>query len=113
MIDSYQFGQIVIDGQTYDHDVYINSSGQVKLWWRKESHFIDENDIKEALTDESKILIIGTGAYGVAKVSDEAKKIIQKNKIELIILPTGEAVKKYNQLKKERQKVAAYFHLTC
>lgn len=113
MIENYQFGQIIIDGQMFDRDIYITSSDKVKTWWRQESHFINKNDIEEALVEKPKILIIGTGAYGVAKVSDQAKNLIQENGIELIILPTTEATKKYNQAKQTNQSVVAYLHLTC
>jgi len=113
MIDNYQFGKITINGQTYDHDIYIDLLGKIKPWQQKESHLIDENEIKEVLIEKPEILIIGTGAYGIAKVSEEAKNLIQKNGIKLIILPTPEAIKKYNQLKENKKLVATYLHLTC
>lgn len=113
MIENYQFGQITINGQTYDYDIYIVQNGEIKKWWREESHLIDKEDINLALSDKPKILIIGTGAYGVAKVSDQAKNLTQKNGVELIILPTPQAVEKYNQLKKDGQIITAYLHLTC
>jgi hypothetical protein len=113
MIDDYQFGQITINGQIYDHDIYINSSGQIKPWWRKESHLIEKEDIKEVFSEKPDFIVIGTGAYSVAKVSKEIEKLAKENKIELFIDSTGEAVKKYNELKNKNYKVAAFFHLTC
>lgn len=113
MINDYQFGQIKINGQNYNHDIFIDIDGNIKFWQRRESHLVEANDIKEAIADGSKILIIGTGAFGVAKVSDKIHDLIQEKRIELIILPTSEAVKKYNQLKQKGQLVTAYLHLTC
>lgn len=114
MINEYHFGSITINGKTYNHDVEVNSSGEVLKWWRKESHLIDVEDVKRAIEKNPETIIIGTGESGVAEVTEEAKKEIQSKGIELIIEITGEAVKTFNILKKKgEKKIIGLFHLTC
>lgn len=47
-IDFYDFEKIRIDGKEYNHDVIIYPEG-IKDWWRKESHWVGIEDIKEIL----------------------------------------------------------------
>ncbi|MDI6591930.1 MAG: MTH938/NDUFAF3 family protein, partial [Patescibacteria group bacterium] len=73
MIEEYHFGSITISGKTYTHDVEVRWTGEVLKWWRKESHVIDLEDVKRAVEQNPDTIILGTGAYGVAKVAEEAK----------------------------------------
>ena len=130
MIEEYRFGSITIDGKNYSDDVEVRwtpkgkptgQAGEVLEWWRKESHLFDLEDIQRALEQKPEILVFGTGAYGVAKLSNRAKKEIERKGIQLIIDKTGEAVKIFNTIikkeskqEKEKQKrVIGLFHLTC
>lgn len=120
MIEEYHFGLIKIDGRTFDHDVEVRWDGQVLKWWRKESHLIDFEDVKRAIEQAPQIIVIGTGAYGVAKITERARKEIEKAGIELIIDSTEEAVKTFNIILRESKKetgkpkrVVGLFHLTC
>lgn len=112
MIEEYHFGLIKIAGQTYNHDIQIGLDNKVKLWWRGKSHEIWKQDIEEAVAQGPEVIVIGTGEMGVAKLAAEAHQEIISKKIQLIIEPTGEAVKSFNSLKGGR-KVVGLFHLTC
>ena len=113
MIEEYHFGFITIDRKTYGHDVQIFPSGQVKSWWRETGHEVVMEDIREALKQEPKIIIFGTGSPGMMRVFDETQEKIKSLGIELIIEPTQKAVKKFNELEGEGKKVAGLLHLTC
>ena len=113
MIGEYHFGSITIDGKTYNHDVQVFPTNEVRSWWRKTSHEIALDDIGEALAEEPEIIIFGTGSPGLMKVFDETKEKIKSLGIELIIEPTEKAVKKFNGLEKTGKRVIALFHLTC
>ncbi len=113
MISNYHFGSITINKKTYSHDVEVRWNDEVLSWQRKESHFVDLEDIQRALEQNPEIVIIGTGEVGVAEVSERAKKEILSKGRELIIEKTGQAVEIYNNLNKEDKKVVALFHLTC
>lgn len=120
MIKEYHFGSITIDGKTYTNDIEVRWTGEVLSWWRKESHLFDLEDIQRALAQKPEVLVFGTGAYGVAKVSERVKEEIKKRGIQLIIDKTEEAVKTFNVINEESReeegiqaKVIGLFHLTC
>jgi len=113
MIEAYQFGEIKINGKTYHHDVQVDWQGEVLKWQRKESHWIDLEDLESALEKQPEIIIIGTGAYGVAKVSDKIKEKLKNLEIPLTISPTPEAIKAFEENLKKSKKVVGLFHLTC
>ncbi len=112
MIEEYYFGSIKIDGKTYNYDVQVGLNNEVKPWRRNQSHQIEKRDIKEVLSQNPEVIIIGAGEMSVAKVTDETQQAITSKGIKLIIEPTGKAIKSFNSLKKEK-KVAGLFHLTC
>jgi len=112
IIDSYDFGKIVVDGKTYNSDLILFEDRISSNWWRKSGHRLIPEDIKEILEDKPEILIVGTGAFGYMIVSDETKKVLRENNIELISQKTKEACKTYNKLSKDKKVVLA-LHLTC
>ena len=110
-IESYDFGKIKIDGKEHAHDVIVFVDG-VELWWRKDDHWVELKDIEKIIEKKPKIVIFGTGYSGVAKVSEEIKKHLEKLGIEVIVEQTKKACDIFNKLSKEGGIVAA-FHLTC
>ncbi|RLG33351.1 hypothetical protein DRN97_05235 [Methanosarcinales archaeon] len=112
MIDSYDFGRIVVDGKAYRSDVIVFPDQVKDNWWRKEGHTLHIEDIEPVVKEEPEVLIVGTGKYGILKVLPETKEYIESKRIELIIEVTDRACKIYNALSKDRKTVAA-LHLTC
>jgi len=110
-IDSYDFGSIMIDGKVYNSDVMIYPD-RVEKWWRKEGHSVYKEDIDKVIEEKPSVLVIGTGAYGYVKVSQEVFEYAEKNNIRLIVESTRKACEEYNNLSKT-QKVVAALHLTC
>ncbi|MEM0350743.1 MAG: Mth938-like domain-containing protein [Archaeoglobaceae archaeon] len=110
MIESYEFGKMRIAGKVYTSDLIIFPDRIMTNWWRKEGHRLSVEDLTEVLKFKPEILIVGTGYYGRMEVPEETKKFLEKNGIELVYAPTGEAVKIFNETSKK--KVGA-FHLTC
>jgi hypothetical protein len=111
-IESYSFGNIVIDGNTYTSDLIIFPDRIWDKWWRKEGHAIHEEDLTTIMEKPPEILIIGSGESGWLKVSKEMKKYIESKGIKLRIAATKDACKLYNDLSKKGRVVAA-LHLTC
>ena len=112
MIDSYTFGEIVIDGQPYTNDVIIYPDHVDGSWWRKSGHNLVPDDIRDVLQDSPDTLIVGTGASGVMKVPEDTKGVVREKGIELIVERTHQAVEEYNRRKDQENAVAA-LHLTC
>ena len=113
MIDSYDFGKIVIDGKQYTSDLIIFPNQVMSDWWRKEGHRLHIKDLDEVMKEKEEVLVVGTGYSGLMKVPTEAKEFIESEGFELIIQPTKEACKTYNSLTKSGKKVIAALHLTC
>jgi hypothetical protein len=113
-IQSYSFGKITIDRQTYTKDLIILPSGKiVGPWIRNAGHILEVADIKEILDEAPSVLVIGTGAYGGMKLKIDLSVQLQEKGINVIARPTKEAVATFNALQERSDVVAACFHLTC
>jgi hypothetical protein len=111
-IDSYDFGQIVIDGVAYRQDLLI-WPGKIKTdWWRQESHLLQVHDVAEALAAGPEILVVGQGQPGRLEVDRTLAAYLRDKGIELVAAPTKEACRIINSLAGKR-RVAAALHLTC
>ncbi len=112
MIDSYEFGRIVIGGETYDADVLIFPDHVRASWWRRAGHTLCLDDIGEILEMSPEVLVVGQGASGLMRVLDEVKEELDRRGIELVCARTSKACDIYNDLSMERKTIAA-LHLTC
>ncbi len=112
IIDSYQFGQVVVSGKRCASDVIIFPDRVRDNWRRKMSHQLCLGDIAEVITESPEVLIVGTGASGLMKVLPEVKEGVDARGIKLIVEATDKACHNYNQLCRS-QKVIAALHLTC
>ncbi len=113
MIDSYDFGQIIINGRRYTSDVIVLPDRVRESWWRREGHRLHVEDIEGALQEEKpEVLVVGTGYSGLMKVLPETENYLKSKGIELIVQSTREACKTFNRLVKSKRAIAA-LHLTC
>lgn len=58
----------------------------------------------------SSEVVVGTGAYGSLPVMDDVKREAKRRKIELLVLPTREAI---DELNKDPEDTNAILHVTC
>jgi hypothetical protein len=113
--DKFAFGSIQIDGSTYEHDVVIDR-GEIRKRKKKPSKkFRDEFghtplSVEERLPWKCQRLVVGTGAHGGLPVMGEVKQEAQRRKVELLVLPTTEAIKALQQGAKDTNAV---LHVTC
>ncbi len=112
MIDSYKFGQMVIEGKSYTKDLIIYPDRVKSPWWRKTGHLLTLCDIDDVLAKNPDTLIVGTGYTGLMKVDDEVKKYAKDHEINLIIQKSKQAVRTFNE-RHPKTSVFAAFHLTC
>jgi len=112
IIDSYQFGQIVISGREFTSDVIVSPDRVKDDWWRKSGHQLCLEDIAEVMTEKPDVLVVGTGAYGLMKVQPEVKSAAQAQGFKLVIEATEKACHTYNRLCSS-QRVVVALHLTC
>jgi hypothetical protein len=114
-IDQFTFGSIRIDGVIYEHDVLIDR-GRVRERKKKPSKPFRGAFGHTPLSVEEKIpwdcrrLVIGTGADGALAVMDEVQREAAHRKVELLIVPTREAIR---ALQAEPKDTNAILHVTC
>ena len=111
-IDSYGFGHLVVDGRAYSKDVIILPDRIITNWWRKEGHALLPEDLEEVLAARPDLLVVGQGAQGRMRISEEARQSLEQAGIDLIAEPTERACETYNA-QCEKKVVAAALHLTC
>ena len=112
MIDSYRFGEFVIQGKTFKSNVILIDN-TFKEARHLENHELKIDDFTELINSNPSYIIIGTGAYGVVKPQKEIIDIIESKGIKLVIEKTADACRKYNEFLKQGIKVAAFLHNTC
>ncbi len=113
VIESYDFGRVVVDGKEYTTDLIIFPERVEDGWWRKQGHRLYVEDIEEVIEERPEVLVVGTGYWGLMRVPDETKRQIEERGIELIIQPTKQAYKTYNKLIRSGREAVAALHLTC
>lgn len=113
MIGSYRFGRVVVDGAEYTGDLIVFPDRVESGWWRVEGHRLRVEDLKDVLVFEPEVLVVGTGAFGLMKVTDEVEKALAERGIQLVARKTADACNVYNELVREGKRVVAALHLTC
>ncbi len=112
-IDSYEFGEIVIDGVSYDSDLIILGGTVGSGWWRKQGHSLAAEDLVSVIAARPSVLVVGCGASGLMQVPEQTRQLLQENGIELEALGTHKAVPRFNELAQAGTDIAAAMHLTC
>jgi hypothetical protein len=112
LIESYDFGRIVIDGRKFESDVVIFPDRIDGSWWRREGHALGVDDVKEIVEVKPDVLVVGTGYSGMMKIHPKTERYLRSSGIKLIAATTEKACNTYNELCKSRKVVAA-LHLTC
>jgi hypothetical protein len=113
--DKFSFGSIRINGVTRDQDVVIDG-GEIRK--RKKNRLNNSAtsldtlplSIEEDIPWECRRLVVGTGAYGRLPVMKEVKREAERRKVELLVIPTPQAIEALEQSGKETN---AILHVTC
>ncbi len=112
-IDSFSFGSITVDGVEHSSDLLLLPPRIIKSWWRKEGHRLAIEDLAEVITYRPEALLVGCGVSSMMQVTPSTISDLKSFGITVEILPTEEAVRRFNALSEMREKVAAALHLTC
>ncbi|GIU98747.1 MAG: hypothetical protein KatS3mg014_0363 [Actinomycetota bacterium] len=110
-LEGYRFGRILVDGEEHVRDLIVLPGRVVGNWWRKDGHALVLEDLAGVLDELPERLVIGTGAVGRMRPDPEALRTLRERGIEVEVLPTEEAVRRYGELDPDR--TAAALHLTC
>ena len=116
-VDSFSFGSITVDGKKYRRDLFLLPDGAVKQRkggiWKFGGHTFKKEEIEELSRTGAEVMVVGIGTDSQAKLSSEARSFAEQAKLELHILPSDQAVTKFNGLLEQGKKVAALIHITC
>ncbi|MGB9154783.1 MAG: MTH938/NDUFAF3 family protein [Alphaproteobacteria bacterium] len=110
----FSFGKIRIDGTEYAYDIVIDQ-GEIRKRNKKPSKKFRDGfghtplSLEEEIPWKCRRLLVGTGA-GALPVMDEVRREAERRKVELIILPTEEAIE---FLKRRNENTNAILHVTC
>lgn len=110
------FGTIVIDGETYDHDVVI-ADGNVRARDKgpskplKGRHGHTPLSTNEDIPWSASKLVIGSGYSGRLPVLAEVEVEARKHNVELEVMPTADAVELLNT--EDGSRINAILHVTC
>jgi hypothetical protein len=113
--EDFAFGSIRIDGVTYEHDVVIDR-GEVRKRHKKPSKKSRDRFGHTPLSADEQIpwacrrLVIGTGAHGALPVMEEVRREARRRGVELLVLPTAEAIA---ALQQNPEETNAVLHVTC
>ena len=114
-ITKFSFGAMRIDGVTYEHDVVVDRGKVGKRKKKPSKQFRDAFghtplSLAEEIPWKCRRLVVGTGVHGGLPVMEEVKREAEHRKVELLILPTTQAIE---VLKQDVDQTNAILHVTC
>src|ERR687892_206469 len=110
-IENYGFGHVVVDGEEHTRDLIVLPERVEENWRRRDGHGLVLEDLDDVLDELPERLILGTGAYGRMEPDPQALDQLRARGVDVEVLPTGDAVRRYEALNPAR--TAAALHLTC
>jgi hypothetical protein len=116
-IDKFGFGSAVIGSTKHIRDLILLPDGTVKRraggFWVVGSHCIDKKEVEQMFASGAEAVVIGVGVFSRAHLSTDAANYAKSQSAKLFVLPSRDAVQKWNQLADEGKKAAALIHITC
>lgn len=116
-IDGTAVGHITIAGESYEHDVVIRLSGNVKKRKKKlskakygTSHTVSREEAEHIFEAGAKRLILGSGQSGAVEISEDAAEYFRQKGCSVQRPPTPQAITAWNAA---RGAVIGLFHVTC
>lgn len=111
----YSFGSIRVDDAAYDRDIVVDR-GEVRARKKGPSKALRAEyghtplSAAEDIPWKCRRLVIGTGASGSLPVLPEVVEEARRREVDLVMVPTADAVQVLNQATKHTNAV---LHLTC
>jgi hypothetical protein len=116
-IEGTAFGCITIAGEVHKRDVIIRLNGKVKKRKKKlskavygTSHTISLDEAKHIYQEGAERLILGSGQFGMVKLSSEAADYFKRKGCQVDRMRTKKARKAWNRAE---GAVIGLFHVAC
>jgi hypothetical protein len=110
-LEDYSFGRVVVEGEEQTRDLIVLPDRVVTNWWRREGHSLAIEDLGDVEDELPEKLVLGTGAHGRLRPSQAVLDELERRGVDVEVLPTGDAVRRYGEL--DGRRTAAALHLTC
>jgi len=81
--------------------------------WSVTNSYHKFDSASSSLKTKPEILIIGNGAVGMMKITEELRKFIEEKGIQCLDFNTAQACNEFNKFKDSGEKIAVALHLTC
>ena len=115
-ISHLSWGRIEVEGHLPFKDAKIFPGGAREWDWRETGtrHVpgIKPADVQELIEHGARTVVLSKGVWERLQVCPETLEVLSKNDIQVEILQTEEAVKRFNVLR-ENIAVGGLFHSTC
>ena len=114
VFDAYHKACEGFDPKRGAFEAYMQSvvRSMAAYWWRRHGHQLMLEDMVSLLEAEPEVIVIGTGVYGRMLPAPGLEQALSERGIELVMVPTGEAISRFNDLHASR-RTGGGFHLTC
>lgn len=107
-IKKAELGKIHINEDIITDDFLLHANGVDKL---EKSARIGTRELDRLLLHDPQAAILGIGFKGKVKVDQSVMDAAKKSKVDMHILPTPEALKKFQELARSGKKVVAHIHI--
>ncbi len=122
-IEHFSWGKYIIRGEEHSQyeegragagkDIRIVGK-RVSRWKERKGHLLTEDMITGVFHEDVRVLILGIGVNSAVEAPKKLIDWIESQGIKkVIVLDTPAAVRKYNKLYHEHEKVALLAHGTC
>jgi hypothetical protein len=122
-IEHFSWGRYVICGEEHGktHGVKVGKGKDIRLigkkvskWKERKGHLLSTSMITGVFDQGIEFLIIGTGVNGFVECAGDVEVSIRQRGIkEVVLKKTPEACRLYNNLYRDKKKVALLAHGTC
>src|SRR5204862_8246440 len=97
-VEGYRFGHLTVDGEEHTRDLIVLPDRVVANWWRKDGHALVLDDLEDILDELPESLVVGTGADQRMRPGPGLLESLERRGVEVHVLPTDEAVRRYAEL---------------
>jgi hypothetical protein len=107
-IKKVEQGKIHLNEEIITDNLFLHPNGFELL---EKTPKISKKDLDRMLLHEPEIAIFGTGFSGKVKLDSGVVEAAKKQKLDVHVLKTPEALKKFSELVREGKKVVAHIHV--
>lgn len=116
-ITHLSWGQIEVEGHGRFKDAKIYPGGAREWDWNetgtRHQPGIQPVDVQELLDQGARNVVLAKGINERLQVMPETVQMLREKGVDVEILQTEEAVRRFNELREEDAPVAGLFHSTC